>query len=89
MKFEKVLVTGTGGKLGSYTAAELKGRCEVCGFDARPTRGDIPHRVGDITDPAAMAEACKGMDAVLHIAARPNIWSGTGDDIVRVNTMGV
>jgi nucleoside-diphosphate-sugar epimerase len=89
MKFEKVLVTGTGGKLGSYTMAELKGRCEVHGFDARPTTGDIPRRVGDITDPAAMAEACMGMDAVLHMAARPNIWSGTGDDIVRVNTMGV
>ena len=89
MKFEKVLVTGTGGQLGSYTAAELKGHCEVHGFDARPARGDIPQRPQGITDPAAMAEACKCMDAVLHIAARPNIWSGTGDDIVRVNTMGV
>jgi nucleoside-diphosphate-sugar epimerase len=89
MKFEKVLVTGTGGQLGSYTAAELKGRCEVSGFDARPSRGSIPHRVGDITDPPAMAEACRDMDAVVHIAARPNIWSGTGDEIVRVNTMGV
>lgn len=89
MKFEKVLVTGTGGQLGSYTAAELKGVCETHGFDAKATRGDLPHRVGDITDPVAMAEACKGMDAVIHIAARPNIWSGTGDDIVRVNTMGV
>jgi hypothetical protein len=42
-----------GGQLGSYTAAELKGHCEVHGFDARPARGDIPHRVGDITDPGA------------------------------------
>jgi nucleoside-diphosphate-sugar epimerase len=89
MKFEKVLVTGTGGQLGSYTVAEVQGRCEIHGFDAKPARSNIPHRIGDITDPAAMAEACKGMDAVLHIAARPNIWSGTGDEIVRVNTMGV
>ncbi len=89
MKFEKVLVTGTGGQLGSYTAAELTGLSEVHGFDAKGARGDFPHRVGDITDPVAMAKACKGMDAVIHIAARPNIWSGTGDDIVRVNTMGV
>jgi nucleoside-diphosphate-sugar epimerase len=89
MKFQKVLVTGTGGQLGSYTVAELKGKCEVSGFDARSSRGGIPHSVGDITDLPAMAEACKGMDAVLHIAARPNIWSGTGEDIVRVNTMGV
>ena len=89
MKFENVLVTGTGGQLGSYTAAELKGRCRVSGFDKRAARADIPHRIGDITDPAALSEACKGVDAVLHIAARPNIWSGTGDDIVRDNTMGV
>jgi nucleoside-diphosphate-sugar epimerase len=89
MKFEKVLLTGTGGKLGSYTAAELKGRCEITGFDVRPARSTIPHRVGDITDAAAVAEACKGMEAVVHIAALPNIWSGSGEDIVRINTMGV
>lgn len=89
MRFEKVLVTGTAGKLGSYTAAELQGLCTVSGFDVAPSRGDIPHRVGDITDRAAMTDACRGMDAVVHIAARPNIWSGTGDDILRVNTMGV
>lgn len=89
MKFDKVLVTGTGGQLGSYVATELKGRCEVSGFDAKPARGNIPHRIGDITDPAAVAQACKGMDAVIHIAARPNIWSGAGDEIVQTNTMGV
>ena len=89
MNFEKVLVTGTGGQLGSYTAAELTGVCDVHGFDTRSARGDFRHSIGDITDPVAMAEACKGMDAVIHIAARPNIWSGTGDDIVRINTMGV
>jgi nucleoside-diphosphate-sugar epimerase len=89
MKFEKVLVTGTAGKLGSYAAAELQGRCAVSGFDVAPSRDGIPHRVGDITDRAAMTDACCGMDAVVHIAARPNIWSGAGDDILRVNTMGV
>ncbi len=89
MTFDKVLVTGTGGKLGSYTAAELKGRCDISGFDARPGKSDITQKIGDITDATAMTDACKGMDAVIHIAARPNIWSGSGDDIVRVNTMGV
>ncbi len=89
MQFDKVLVTGTGGQLGSYTAAELKDRCDVYGVDVRPSRVAIPHRIGDITDAAAMAEACRGMDAVIHIAARPNIWSGTGDEIVRTNVMGV
>ena len=89
MQFEKVLVTGTGGKLGGYTAQELHGRCDVSGFDVNPARAEIAHRLGDITDPAAVAQACKGIDAIVHIAARPNIWSGSGEDILRVNTMGV
>ena len=89
MSFERVLVTGTGGQLGGYVAAELEGHCQVSGFDIAPARADIPHCIGDVTDAAAMAEACRGVDAVIHVAARPNIWSGSGDDIVRVNTMGV
>ena len=89
MQFKKVLVTGTGGKLGSYTAEELRRHCDVSGFDVNPARLEIANRVGDITDPGAVAAACQGIDAIIHIAARPNIWSGTGEDILRVNTMGV
>jgi nucleoside-diphosphate-sugar epimerase len=89
MQFEKVLVTGSGGQLGTYVANELKGRCEVFGFDVKPTKSAIPHCVGDITDAAAVARACQGMDAVVHLAAIPNIWKGSGDDIVRTNTLGV
>jgi nucleoside-diphosphate-sugar epimerase len=89
MRFANVLVTGTGGQLGSYVARELEGRCAISGFDVKPSRVAIPHTVGDITDAGAVAAAVRGHDAVVHIAARPNIWSGTGDDIVRVNTMGV
>jgi nucleoside-diphosphate-sugar epimerase len=89
MQFERVLITGIGGKLGSYVAAELGTHCEISGFDLRPARGAIPHRIGDITDAAATALACKGADAIIHVAALPNIWSGPGEDIVRINTMGV
>jgi nucleoside-diphosphate-sugar epimerase len=89
MKFERVLVTGTGGQLGSYVVAELDGRCSVSGFDVTPARSPIPQRIDDMTDPAAMTEACQGIDGVIHLAARPNIWSSSGDDIVRTNTMGV
>jgi nucleoside-diphosphate-sugar epimerase len=89
MTFEKVLITGAGGQLGRYTAAELAGHCQVSGFDLKPGQTGCPHMIGDITDAVAMAQACRGMDAVIHVAARPNIWSGTGEEIVRTNTMGV
>src|SRR6186713_1705410 len=89
MKFEKVLITGAGGKLGTYIAAELQGHCDISGFDLRPARSALRHRTGDITDAAAMAQACDGVDAVVHVAALPNIWSGSSEEIVRVNTMGV
>jgi nucleoside-diphosphate-sugar epimerase len=89
MQFERVLITGTGGKLGSYVAAELKEHCQISGFDLRPARSTIPHHLGDITDAAAVADACKGVEAVVHIAGLPNIWSGSGEEIVRINTMGV
>lgn len=87
MRFENVLVTGAGGLLGGYTVAELKGRCRVSGLDLLPAEG-IPHVVGSIEDPDAVARACAGQDAVVHVAARPNIWSGSGREIVQTNVVG-
>jgi nucleoside-diphosphate-sugar epimerase len=33
-------------------------------------------------------EAVAGCDAVIHVAARPNIWSGEGHEIIRTNVTG-
>jgi nucleoside-diphosphate-sugar epimerase len=88
MRFDNVLVTGAGGLLGSYVVDELRSRCDVSGFDLKPPKAPIRHAVGDITDYDAVAAACKGRDAVVHIAAMPNIWSGTGQRIMHTNVMG-
>lgn len=87
MRFQDVLVTGAGGLLGGYAVAELKDRCRVSGLDLLPAEG-IPHVVGSIEDPDAVARACEGRDAVVHIAARPNVWSGSGTEIVQTNVVG-
>lgn len=87
MRFQNVLVTGAGGLLGGYAVAELKDRCQVSGLDLLPAEG-IPHVVGSIEDPDAVARACEGIDAVVHIAARPNVWSGSGREIVQTNAVG-
>lgn len=88
MQFRNVLVTGSAGLLGRHVVRELSPHCAVSGFDQKRAPEDVPQAVGDVTDAAAVRAACAGRDAVVHIAAIPNIWSGTGDRIVTVNVTG-
>ena len=90
MQFEKVLVTGAGGLLGKYVVDELKGQgVSVSGLDLLPlAEGDLPFIQGSVEDASAVAKACRGQDAVVHVAARPNIWSGNGNEIMSTNVVG-
>jgi nucleoside-diphosphate-sugar epimerase len=88
MQFDNVLVTGSAGLLGRHVVRELAQHCSVSGFDQRSAPEDVPQTIGDVTDLAAVRLACAGKDAVVHVAAMPNIWSGTGDRIMTVNVTG-
>jgi nucleoside-diphosphate-sugar epimerase len=88
LAFDKVLVTGAAGLLGRYIVRELRDRCAVTGFDVKPPADGGPCTTGDIADLAAVNAAVAGMDAVVHVAARANIWAGTPEEIVRTNLMG-
>lgn len=88
MKWQNVLVTGASGMLGKAVVRELTGKTKVAGYDLRPADTDIEWHVGDVNDSAALARAAKGRDAIVHVAAIPNIWSGIGETILRVNTVG-
>ncbi|WP_108661420.1 NAD-dependent epimerase/dehydratase family protein [Acuticoccus kandeliae] len=88
MRFNKVLVTGAGGLLGRAVVKELDGKCSVAGFDIAAGAADITWHVGDLLDAKSVAEAVAGQDAILHIAAMPNIWSGNGERIMSVNVVG-
>jgi nucleoside-diphosphate-sugar epimerase len=84
-----VLVTGAAGLLGRFVVRELLAHgCSVRGLDRRAGETDIAWHVGDVTDPGLVQRAMAGADAVLHIAAIPNIWSGDGQTIMRVNLLG-
>ncbi|ACL62650.1 NAD-dependent epimerase/dehydratase family protein [Methylobacterium nodulans] len=85
----RVLVTGAAGLLGRFVVDELLAHgALVRGLDRRAGTAPIEWHVADVTDPQAVAKAVTGTDAVLHIAAVPNIWSGDGQTIMRVNTLG-
>lgn len=84
-----VLVTGAAGLLGRFVVAELLARGHaVRGLDRRRGEAAIDWHVADVTDAGAVAKAVAGAGAVLHIAAVPNIWSGDGHTIMRVNALG-
>lgn len=84
-----VLVTGAAGLLGRFVVDELLARgYAVRGLDRRAGPAAIDWHVADVTDPGAVAAAVAGTRAVLHIAAVPNIWSGDGQTIMWVNTLG-
>src|SRR5262249_27512326 len=76
---------------GGYVARELAGKTQISGLDiASPAdaTGIGTFTKGSIEDPAAVAAAIRGQEAVVHIAARPNIWSGQGHEIVHTSVTG-
>ncbi|ASP23357.1 uronate dehydrogenase (plasmid) [Antarctobacter heliothermus] len=89
MQFKNVLVTGAGGLLGQHVVRELDGRCAVEGFDLKAGEAKIDWHVGNLTDAESVAKAVKGKDAIVQIAAIPNIWSGTGELTMQVNVVGL
>jgi dTDP-4-dehydrorhamnose reductase len=77
----RVLVTGGGGKFGRFLVPELKTcRHHVTTFDrAQGSKPDAAlgadgadgELVGDVEDLGAVVSACRGVDAILHLAGIP------------------
>jgi UDP-glucose 4-epimerase len=73
-----LLVTGAYGRIGTAFYEECQGQYRFRLTDRDPAILDRPLAEGDtaslldITDPAQCAEACAGIDTVLHLAADPS-----------------
>ncbi|WP_407669911.1 NAD-dependent epimerase/dehydratase family protein [Ornithinimicrobium ciconiae] len=84
----RVLVTGASGMLGRAVADTLADRGHaVTVLQRRPAGG--PHRevLGDVADPALVATAVAGQDAVVHLAAKVDV-VGRWADYERTNIGG-
>jgi len=73
MSQSQVLVTGSSGRMGRATVAELVRRGHlVRGFD-RVSSPDLPDMVvGDLTDRASVDRAMLGVSTLIHLAATPD-----------------
>ena len=92
----KAFVTGATGFVGASLVRELHGRGWDISVLVRPTSSlddirDIPVqiRTGDIVDAASVLDAMpQNVDAVFHVAASTNVWSGNNDEQGRINIGG-
>jgi UDP-glucose 4-epimerase len=95
----RVLVTGATGFLGCHLVAALRARdCSVRLLVRDPARlehafapfglRDLPHRVGDVTDPGAVDAALAEVDAVVHSAGLFSLDRRRAAELQRVNVEG-
>ena len=86
---KNVLITGGIGNLGQFVVGELENDYNLCIFDEKSKPNDFNHEYiqGDITDFSSVTSACRGVDAVVHLAAIP-IDTGEALELWSVNSTG-
>jgi dihydroflavonol-4-reductase len=88
----RALVTGAAGFIGGHVAAALAAEgADVRAFDRRPPPAlppGIDFVAGDLLDPAALARALEGCDAVFHLAALYSYDRDDADAMRAVNVEG-
>lgn len=89
MNFDKVLVTGGSGQLGSFVVAELMDHCRVSVLDLTPPKADVPYFAADILDRPALAAALAGHDAVVQLAALDAAVDATEEEFFHTNVQGL
>ncbi|HEX6358588.1 NAD(P)-dependent oxidoreductase [Actinophytocola sp.] len=83
----RVLVTGAAGRLGSEVLRVLAAQgAAVVGLDRVDPGGVETFFTGSAADTALVAEAMRGVDAVIHLAAIPRPTLGTPEEVFVGNT---
>lgn len=81
----KILVTGSSGRIGrAVVSVLLKRDYQVIGFDLQPSsmaHANFTCINSDFSDTSALAQACAGVDAVLHLGA---LMSWKKEDLLRI-----
>jgi nucleoside-diphosphate-sugar epimerase len=87
----KILVTGGLGMVGRPLLQRLLTHghhVRVMDRSVENSPASVESVVGDVTDFAAVRDAVRGMQAIIHLAAIPNPFSAAGPEIFRINCAG-
>ena len=84
----RILITGAAGKVGSVLVRGLRDRYVLRGLDRQPMPEIEDAVVADLGDTDALAEAIRGMDAVIHLAGAPNA-AALWEDVLESNIAGM
>jgi farnesol dehydrogenase len=88
----RVLITGASGFLGrALVAAFRAGGHDTVAFSRHATSSGVPGETvdGDVRDPAAVARAINGCDALCHSAALVSVWRPRREEFDEVNVGGL
>ena len=86
---QKVLVTGGSGVVGSYLRRALAAECELtCLSRSRPVEEWQHYVAADLFDAEAIGAACRGQNAVVHLAGVPGPGRASSADLLHANVVG-
>lgn len=85
-----VLLTGGSGLVGRRLTPLLTERHDVTHLEMADPGDGLPCIEGDLRDPELVAQACQGMDAIVHVAALHGAaWQAAGDHaLFQINVTG-
>ena len=86
----RILVTGGSGTIGSYLLRDFRqhGYDLTCYSRTQPIEDHAEWVQGDIGDIEGMKAACRGHDAIIHLAAVPGPGRATPEQLLSVNVIG-
>lgn len=85
----RVLLTGAAGRIGSCLWPVFRARYTVRAFDRLPIAAVPDALVVNLTDAAAVRQACTDIDVVVHLAASPGDRPTFVEEVVPNNVVGM